>query len=128
MAKLWPLLALALLTGAVLIAGLIAVGSPQAARVAKRDDQRFRELQDLERYVQCLARADARSPEALVDTPLCTSPLRPDALLAQEGYSYRATGPQTFQLCAQFADLDGLRTRGWQNRLDAEGCLNGILK
>lgn len=125
--KLWPQLALGLLAVGGIVVGLLVVGGPETARMEKRDALRLRELQDLNRHVICLARAQGNDslPESLDATKLCPTPLRDDALLLSEGYVYEPLDESNFQLCATFEDIDRLRDQVARMAVDAKGCVHG---
>jgi|GEM_PF-4376238 hypothetical protein len=127
-AKFWPQLSLTMLVISIVIAGLITVGGPEAGRVEKRDDQRYRELQDVRRQLDCLARAGGESlPAEIIETETCSSALSEGALLLSEGYRYLPQDDGNYLLCATFEDIDKLRQRYLRGEIDSGGCINGTI-
>ncbi|WP_417279239.1 hypothetical protein [Celeribacter sp.] len=123
--KPWPQVALTLLVAGVLIAGLLTVGGPEAGRIEKRDDQRYWDLIALQSQAQCLARAAGEPPATLDNTETCSLNMSEVALLPEEGYRYLPQDDGSFKVCAEFEDIDTLRTRQWRQDISENGCLSG---
>ncbi|MBW6417937.1 hypothetical protein [Celeribacter sp. PS-C1] len=123
--KLWPQLALTALVAGVLVAGLLTVGGPEAGRIEKRDDQRYWDLIALQSQAQCLAREAGETPATLDNTESCSLNVSEEALLPEEGYRYLPQDDGSFKVCAEFEDIDGLRTRQWRGDISENGCLSG---
>ena len=86
----------------IVLGGLFAIGRPAEARALRLDEQRVEDLRDISRWANLYFERHARLPSSLEE-------------LSREGgvdasqwnatggaYEYRATGADTYQLCATF--------------------------
>ncbi|ATG48024.1 hypothetical protein [Celeribacter ethanolicus] len=123
----WPQLALTLLVAGVLLAGILAVGGPEAGRSERRDDQRYWDLIAYQSQLICLARAKGGSslPTTLEDTTTCSINLSEHAILPEEGYRYLPQAGGDYRFCARFEDVDRLRDRQGRKDISRDGCISG---
>ena len=106
-------------------AGLATVGGPGTGRIEKRDSARLSDLQQLKRFVTCVARSsDNNVPDTLDPVPTCQQNLTTEDPFTGEAYVYRKLDDTTFDLCASFEAPE--RFSKWQqNELDLEtGCIH----
>ena len=89
---------------AAIVAGFITVGSPQKQRDMRFDSQRVSDLQNIQWQIVSYWQTKQKLPATLEDLkdPISGSiiPLDPEKQIA---YEYKAKGPLTFSLCADFA-------------------------
>lgn len=86
-----------------ILAGFFIVGTPAEARHKRLDTQRVSDLQNIQWQVVNYYQQKQALPGSIVDLedPIAgyNNPLDPKT---REQYTYRATGPLTFELCATF--------------------------
>jgi type II secretory pathway pseudopilin PulG len=99
-----------------IIAGLMTAGSPAKARAARLDEQRVRALATITESIESYGRRHANLPATLAE-------LRRDVNVPREladpvttqPYGYRATGPRTFEVCAEFQTASANGSSEWYN-------------
>lgn len=96
-------IAVAIVAVVSIVSGFFIVGTPWQARLARFDDQKVNDLQNIQSQVINYYQAKQKLPESLADinTSLMYSPLPVDAQTGEQ-YGYEATGPLSFKLCAMF--------------------------
>lgn len=91
------------LVAITIIAGFFIVGSPQQARLYRLDNQKVNDLQNIQYQVVAYWQAKQKLPSTLADLNNSISgfsvPLDPQSSAA---YEYKAKGPLSFELCANF--------------------------
>lgn len=87
----------------VIIAGFFIVGTPAQARLARFDEQKVNDLQNIQGQVVNYWQAKQKLPTVLSDlnNSLSYGPLPVDPQTGQP-YTYQATGALSFKLCADF--------------------------
>lgn len=117
----WGLVGLAVLA---VVAGLVALGGPGAARIAKRDADRLDDLNDLRSFVECVAVAtDGTVPDSLVGHAICNWDIPLVDQHTDQAYGYEKLTDTAYQLCAGFEDADRMADR-YNLPLDVEtGCI-----
>lgn len=94
----------ALLVIAVVVSGFFIIGSPQAERAYRLDEQRVSDLQNIQWQVTNYWQAKRVLPETLADLENPTlgfiASRDPES---GEAYTYRRTGALSFELCADFS-------------------------
>ena len=96
-----------------IVAGFFIVGTPAEARLARFDEQKVYDLQNIQSQVVSYWQAKQKLPTAITDlnNSLAYGPLPVDVQTG-EPYVYQATGALSFKLCADF----NAQSRGNQNR------------
>lgn len=88
---------------ATIIAGFFIVGTPQEARLARFDDAKVADLQNIQSQVVSYWQAKRALPVSLIDL---TNSLQygqvPTDPQTGAAYGYQTAGPLTFKLCADF--------------------------
>lgn len=79
---------------AAIVWGFVVMGSPQAQRLIRLDNQKISDLQNLQWQVVNYWQVNGQIPEKWTAQMLDTQTGQP--------YEYKKTGPMTFKLCAQF--------------------------
>ena len=114
----WSTGALMFLT---ILSGFVILGTPAQARLARFDEQKVSDLQNIQSMVTSFWEAKQRLPENLTAAadPLMgeTVPVDPQT---GTGYRYMVTGKTSFQLCATFNRTGGAQYTspagsGWQH-------------
>src|SRR3989344_425598 len=84
-----------------IVSGFFIVGTPAEARLARFDEQKVNDLQNIPSKVVYYWQAKQKLPTVIDDlnNPLSYGPLPVDAQTG-ESYAYKATGTLSFQLCA----------------------------
>lgn len=118
----WPAMAIATLAVIAILGGLLLIGGPEQARKERRDQQRHADLAAMTGLVRCLAdRNGGQLPQTLAAEPDCNGQIRMTDPGGGAPYRYQVTGPDSYQLCADF-ELPQERRIGWMDR-DADGCV-----
>jgi len=105
----WGIVGLAV---AAVIAGLFALGGPQAARIGNRDADRLEDLRDIREFVECIADAkDGKVPISLVGHDICDWNVPMVDPHSDTPYHYEMLTNTAYQLCADFEDADRLADR-----------------
>ncbi|MHB8660618.1 MAG: DUF5671 domain-containing protein [Minisyncoccota bacterium] len=93
----------AVLAAVTIIAGFFIVGTPAQARLARFDEQKVSDLQDIQSRITSYWQAKRQLPLALANLsdPLSYGPLPADPQTG-ESYIYQKTGILSFKLCATF--------------------------
>lgn len=88
----------------VIIAGFFIVGTPAQARLARFDEQKINDLQNIQGQVVNYWQAKQTLPLALADLTdsLSYGPLPLTDAQTGQPYAYEATGALSFMLCAEF--------------------------
>lgn len=106
-------IAIVIIAAVVIVAGFFIVGTPAQARLARFDEQKIGDLQNIQSQVVGYWQAKQKLPPALTNLTDSLSygnvPVDPQT---EQPYAYEATGPLTFKLCADF----NVQSRGSQNR------------
>ncbi len=97
----WAVGAIVLVT---IVAGFFIIGTPQQIRAQKQDVRRVSDLQNIQWQVVNYWQQKEKLPASLAELndPISNSMIPADPA-TKESYVYKATGTQTFQLCATFA-------------------------
>jgi hypothetical protein len=90
---------LAVLTAIVL--GFMNIDTPNTVREYRIDQQELTDLQDIEWHVESYAQTNGAMPDSI--PALYAGETMPVAPEGREAYEYRATGANTYELCAWFA-------------------------
>lgn len=90
----------ALVVGAI-AAGFMALGSPAEQRLLRLDERRVEDLRGIGASVNAYWQANDRLPDLLTDAGRGVELYRDP--VSEEPYEYRVLGPQTYELCAEFA-------------------------
>jgi hypothetical protein len=90
---------------AAIVAGLIAIGSPDAARVRQLDARRVADLQGLQRSIDVVWARAERLPRTL-DEISAAFELPAAGRDPEDGrpYGYRVLSEKTYELCAEFRE------------------------
>lgn len=100
-------IALVLLVGALIVAGLLTAGGLETARQERRDEVRLSDLETLNVFVRCVAdRANGALPERLAPDPQCSTDIRFADPFTEAPYRYTRSSSIAFQLCAGFERPD----------------------
>lgn len=101
--KRYVVIGVAVLAVVSIASGFFIVGTPAQARLARFDEQKVNDLQNIQSQVVYYWQAKQKLPAAIADlnNPLLYGPLPVDAQTG-ESYVYKATGTLSFQLCATF--------------------------
>lgn len=91
------------IVAAAIIGGFFIVGSPQAERARRFDEQRIQSLQFIQNYIGEFYRAKQRLPQSLTELndEFRGVIVPPDPETGSE-FGYEARGPLVFALCADF--------------------------
>ena len=88
---------------AAVIAGLMTAGSPAQARLERLDQRRVQDLSTIRQSVNAYWNRHSNLPAALADAAGTNGqPSLPVDPATKQAYGYRVTGPNTFELCAEF--------------------------
>ena len=103
----------------VIVAGFFIVGTPAQARLARFDEQRVSDLQNIQGQVVGYWQAKQKLPVVLTDlnNSLSYGPLPMYDGQTGQPYTYQATGALSFKLCADF----NTESRGNQNFYTSKG-------
>ena len=117
----WGLVGFAILA---ILVGLIAIGGPQTAREARRDAERLDDLDDIRRFVECVASAtDGTVPDTLSGQAVCHWELRRHDPFNDVPYGYEKLTDTAYRLCAGFENPQRVKDR-YDLPLDTEtGCI-----
>ncbi|MDP1719056.1 MAG: hypothetical protein Q8L24_01370, partial [bacterium] len=89
---------------AIIVAGFFIVGSPLSARLLQQDNQRVSDLQMVQSEILNFWMNKARLPKILSELEDDIRGIRiPKDPVTGVAYTYTATSPQSFTLCATFA-------------------------
>jgi hypothetical protein len=116
--------ALGALVAGLVVAGLVSVGGPGAARTERQDDTRLDDLQRLASYVRCVADTQDRTlPGALRPVETCEGGQRFEDPYTGAPYRYEKVTDTAFRLCAGFGNAARLNAIRAAEIDPATGCL-----
>jgi hypothetical protein len=96
---------------AIVAVGVFNAGSPARARLVAFDEQRANDLRSIQKEIVSYWQAKDRLPATLTDlTDSISGFTAPSDPVTHRAYAYRATGVDSFELCADF-DLAGKEER-----------------
>ncbi len=106
------------------VGGIATVGGPAKGRMEKRDQARMTDLNSLQSYVTCVARAREKTlPDSLDGNPECPRNLDRIDPFDDTPYIYRKLDEESFELCAQFELPEALNRWQTQNLNKDTGCI-----
>ncbi len=109
---------------AAIVAGIVSVGGPGTGRMEKRDQARMTDINMLNAYVTCVARAqDKTLPDSLDGNSDCRRELDRVDPFTNEPYVYRKLAEDSYELCAGFELPDALNQWQAQNLDKETGCI-----
>lgn len=113
----YVVIGVAVLAFGSIVSGFFIVGTPNQARLARFDDAKLNDLQNIQSQVTYYWQAKRVLPTKLADL---SNPLNYSAVpfdpQTEQPYGYRATGPLSFELCAVFNAPGGQNRGGYYSR------------
>jgi hypothetical protein len=128
----WRIIAGILVVGSI-VSGFTVIGSPRTQRLARYDDQKVSDLQNIQSQILSYWQSKSALPQTLDDAqdPLSSYNYIPLDPQTGESYEYMVTGPLSFDLCATFNTsstnmaekpgyssayyYDGMENENWQH-------------
>lgn len=98
----WVVWAIAGMTAAMVIGGLIVTGGPGRGRMERRDDVRQNDLADLYRHARCISASEQRNDGDLSATAHCPDEPRLTDPYSGEAYRIEPVEKRFLRLCARF--------------------------